>query len=118
MRIAQVRAAVSVNRELVLLYWEIGREISTRMAEHGWGGKVVDQLAADLRQAFPEMRGFSPRNLRYMRTFAEVWPDSEICNSLLQESPGGITSASSTRTQMPASRRRLAPRVASGLFAE
>lgn len=88
-RIAQVRAAVSVNRELVLLYWEIGQEISARMAEHGWGGKVVDQLAADLRQAFPEMRGFSPRNLRYMRTFAEVWPDSEILQQLVAKIPWG-----------------------------
>lgn len=77
-RTAQVRAAVSVNQELVTLYWDLGRAISARMAESGWGAKVVDRLATDLRREFPDMKGFSPRNLRYMRTFAETWPDRAI----------------------------------------
>ena len=72
---AQQRATLAVNHELVLLYWQIGLEILDRQAEQGWGAKVVDRLAHDLRTAFPEMKGFSPRNLKYMRAFAEAWPD-------------------------------------------
>jgi predicted nuclease of restriction endonuclease-like (RecB) superfamily len=80
---AQVRAALAVNSELVLLYWNIGADISRRMQQHGWGSKVVDQLAADLRREFPDMHGFSPRNLRYMRSFADAWTDEAILQGLL-----------------------------------
>ncbi len=78
-RAAQVRAGLSVNRELVLLYWEIGQAILRRQRAEGWGAKVVDRLASDLRQAFPDMRGFSPRNLKYMRAFAEAYPEVTFC---------------------------------------
>lgn len=74
-RTAQVRAAVAVNAALVELYWEIGRTVLTAQAAEGWGAKVVDRLAGDLRRAFPDVRGFSPRNLRYMRALAEAWPE-------------------------------------------
>ena len=77
-RTAQIRAALAVNRELVLLYWSIGRDILTRQKQHGWGAKIIDRLAADLHKAFPEMTGLSPRNLKYMRAFAEAWPDEQI----------------------------------------
>ncbi len=63
---ARVQAARLVNTELVALYWQIGTLIRQRRAEEGWGTKVVDRLAADLRAAFPGMRGFSPRKLVYM----------------------------------------------------
>ena len=66
-RVAQTRAIVAVNTELVMLYWYIGRDILDRQARQGWGAKVVDQLAADLRQEFPEMKGFSSRNLKLNR---------------------------------------------------
>ena len=56
-RTAQIRAALAVNRELVLLYWSIGRDILARQKQHGWGAKIIDRLAADLRKAFPEMTG-------------------------------------------------------------
>lgn len=69
---AQQRATLAVNRELVLLYWQIGRDILTRQASQGWGAKVIDRLAHDLRAAFPDMKGFSPRNLKYMRAFSEA----------------------------------------------
>jgi len=69
---AQQRAALAVNRELVLLYCQIGRDILARQASQGWGAKVIERLAHDLRTAFPEMKGFSPRNLKYMRAFAEA----------------------------------------------
>jgi predicted nuclease of restriction endonuclease-like (RecB) superfamily len=68
-RSAQIKAALSVNRELVLLYWQIGREIITRQQQQGWGAKVIERLAKDLKAAFPEMKGFSARNLKYMRAF-------------------------------------------------
>src|SRR5690348_5539982 len=77
-RSAQVRAGVAVNRELVLLYWGIGRDILERQRVQGWGAKVIDTLAKDLSRAFPEMTGFSARNLKYMRSFAEACPDEEI----------------------------------------
>jgi predicted nuclease of restriction endonuclease-like (RecB) superfamily len=80
---AQLRAMLSVNRELVLLYWQIGQDISVRMRTQGWGAMVVDRLAADLRKEFPGVRGFSPRNLRYMRTFAEANPDESILQEVL-----------------------------------
>ncbi|AGA27880.1 PDDEXK nuclease domain-containing protein [Singulisphaera acidiphila] len=84
-RTAQVRAAVAVNRELVLLYWQIGRDILSRQKEHGWGAKVVDRLAADLRREFPGIEGFSPRNLKYMRSFAKAWPDEAIVQEALAQ---------------------------------
>src|SRR5437868_8134345 len=77
-RTAQVRAALAVNRELVLLYWQIGRDILARQQSAGWGSKVIDRLARDLKSAFPEMQGLSSRNLKYMRAFAEAWPDEAI----------------------------------------
>ena len=57
---AQVRAAVAVNQELVVLYWGIGKEILARQQEEGWGKNIIPKLAKDLRSQFPEMRGFRP----------------------------------------------------------
>jgi predicted nuclease of restriction endonuclease-like (RecB) superfamily len=84
---ARVRAAVSANRELVLLYWDIGREIVDRFERGGWGAKVVEQLSHDLKSAYPDMKGFSLRNLRYMRAFAQAWPDSEILQTVSARLP-------------------------------
>ncbi|MDG5494881.1 PDDEXK nuclease domain-containing protein [Niveispirillum sp. BGYR6] len=84
---AQQRATLAVNRELVSLYWQIGRDILSRQAEQGWGAKVIDRLATDLRAAFPQMKGFSPRNLKYMRAFAEAWPDSEFVQQVAAQLP-------------------------------
>jgi hypothetical protein len=82
-RAAQIKAAVVVNRELVLHYWQIGRDILAQQRQHGWGAKVIDQLAIDLHHAFPDVQGFSPRNLKYMRAFAEAWPDEAIVQQLV-----------------------------------
>lgn len=84
---AQQRATLAVNRELVLLYWQIGRDILARQATQGWGAKVIERLAQDLRAAFPDMKGFSPRNLKYMRAFAEAWPDAEFVQAVLAQLP-------------------------------
>jgi len=86
-RQAQVRAALSVNRELVLLYWQIGREILNRQEQEGWGAKVIDRLAQDLRQAFPQMKGFSPRNLKYMRAFAQAYPEEAFVQQAAAQIP-------------------------------
>src|SRR6266487_5937465 len=86
-RTAQVRAALAVNRELVLLYWRSGQDILERQRQSGWGSKVIDRLAADLRSAFPEMSGFSPRNLKYMRAFAEAWPDDDFVQQVAAQLP-------------------------------
>lgn len=84
---AQQRATLAVNRELVLLYWQIGRDILARQAEQGWGAKVIERLSHDLRATFPDMKGFSPRNLKYMRAFAEAWTDTEFVQEVLAQLP-------------------------------
>jgi predicted nuclease of restriction endonuclease-like (RecB) superfamily len=88
-RNARLRAALSVNRELILLYWSIGRDILKRQHTEGWGSKVIDRLAADLRRAFPEMTGISGRNLKYMRALAEAWPNEQIVQQVAAQLPWG-----------------------------
>lgn len=88
-RTAQVRASLAVNRELVLLYWGIGKEILERQDKEGWGSKVIDRLAKDLRSEFPSMQGLSPRNLKYMRALAEAWPDGSIVQQAVAQIPWG-----------------------------
>ena len=73
-RAAQLRAATSANRELLLLYYSIGLDLHQRTRRGAWGSSVIDRLAGDLRKAFPGMRGFSPRNLRRMRAFYRAYP--------------------------------------------
>ncbi|MEM5372941.1 PDDEXK nuclease domain-containing protein [Paraburkholderia azotifigens] len=84
---ARQRAAMSVNRELVTLYWQIGHDILERQQRQGWGARVVDQLARDLKAAFPDMRGFSPRNLKYMRALAQAWPEPEFVQQPVAQLP-------------------------------
>jgi len=88
-RSAQVRAALSVNRELVALYWSIGRDILNRQKDEGWGTKIIDRLSDDLTKAFPDMRGFRARNLKYMRAFAEAYPDKEFVQQVVAQLPWG-----------------------------
>jgi DUF1016 N-terminal domain len=77
-RSAQIRAASAVNRELVLLYWSIGRDILARQQTEGWGARVIDRLAHDLQTEFPGVEGFTPRSLKYMRSLAKAWPEESI----------------------------------------
>jgi len=86
---ARHKAALAVNTELVSLYWHIGRDILQRQAAQGWGSKVIDRLGRDLREAFPEMKGFSRANLLYMRAFAEAWTDFEIVQQTVGQLPWG-----------------------------
>jgi predicted nuclease of restriction endonuclease-like (RecB) superfamily len=68
-RAAQIRAALSVNRELIQLYWDVGRLIVHRQQREGWGAGVIDRLASDLYKAFPRLEGFSASNISRMRAF-------------------------------------------------
>ncbi|MBB4276402.1 PDDEXK nuclease domain-containing protein [Rhizobium mongolense] len=88
-RTARLQASVAINRELILLYWSIGREILARQTAEGWGARVIDRLAADLRRDFPDMTGLSPRNLKYMRAFAESFPKEEIVQQVVAQLPWG-----------------------------
>jgi len=81
----RLRVVLSANAAMVLLYWDIGRVILSRQQREGWGAKVIDRLSADLRQAFPDMRGLSPRNLKYMRAFASAWPEHQIVQEVLAQ---------------------------------
>lgn len=105
---AQQRAALAVNAELLRLYWQIGRDILDRQAEQGWGTKVVDRLAHDLREAFPEMKGFSPRSLKYMRAFADAWPDEEFVQQVAAQIPWGHNMVLLDRLKTPEDRRAYA----------
>lgn len=75
---ARQRAAASANRELIKLYWQIGNDTLQPQQQQGWGTAGGDQLARDLKSAFPGIRGCSPHNLKYMRALAQAWPDPEF----------------------------------------
>ena len=83
----RLRVTLAANAAMVLLYWDIGRIILDRQKKEGWGAKVIDRLSHDLKIAFPDMTGFSPRNLKYMRTFSESWPDREFVQRTIAQIP-------------------------------
>jgi predicted nuclease of restriction endonuclease-like (RecB) superfamily len=107
---ARTRAALAVNRELVVLYWEIGRHILQRERQAGWGAKVIEQLAADLRREFPDMTGLSRRNLHYMRQFAAAWPERQIVQRAAAQMPWGHNVVLLDKLSDPAARRWYAAR--------
>lgn len=80
-----MRAVNVINCELILLYHYIGTQILQRQQKNGWGAKVIDQLSQDLKSAFPDMKGFSPRNLKYMRLFADTYPDPKFVQEVLAQ---------------------------------
>ncbi len=75
---AQGRAMLAVNAELVLLYWEIGKLIHQRQQQEGWGSSVIPRLSVDLRNALPEIKGFSERNIGYMIRFAREYGSDDF----------------------------------------
>ena len=77
----------AANRELLATYWAIGADILARQHEQGWGARIIDRLSADLREGFPDARGYSPRNLKYMRAFAAAWPDPAMVQDRLAQLP-------------------------------
>ena len=84
-RQARLTAQRRVNTELIGLYWGIGQQILEHQDSQGWGAGVIRRLAEDLRAEFPQMKGFSQRNLQYMRTMASSWgPDSNVPQAVAQ----------------------------------
>ncbi len=86
---SQVKAAFAVNRELITLYWEIGSKIFLKQTSEGWGAKTIENLAKDLRSSFPDMKGFSLTNLKYMVQFAKEYPDFAISQQVVGQIPWG-----------------------------
>ena len=107
---AQQRAALAVNRELVGLYWQIGHDILARQSKEGWGAKVIERLAHDLRTAFPDMKGFSRANLMYMRAFAQAWPSDDIVQQAVGQMPWGHNLVLLTKLKDPQLRLAYAKR--------
>jgi len=87
--IIKQRTAVvlTANASMICLYWNIGHSILRKQEEEGWGAKVIDRLSQDLKDTFPEMSGFSPRNIKYMRKFAATWTDFEIVQRVAAQIP-------------------------------
>lgn len=82
-RTERLRVVLASNAALVMCYWDLGRSIREKQDAAGWGARIIDRLAGDLRDAFPEMKGFSPRNLKYMRAFATAWTDRDFVQEVL-----------------------------------
>ena len=78
---------MAANSAMIILYWDIGRLILEHQEREGWGARVIDRLSGDLREAYPDMSGLSPRNLKYMRTFAAAWPDPSIVQRVIAQIP-------------------------------
>ena len=70
---ARLKAIFAVNKELVKLYWNIGRTISQLQIEHGWGSKIIEKLASDIQSEFPGLEGFSRANISYMKSFYQTY---------------------------------------------
>ncbi|ANU47780.1 DUF1016 domain-containing protein [Enterocloster clostridioformis] len=83
----RISVVLNANSSMTCLYWNIGRDILKKQEEEGWGTKIIDRMAKDLKDAFPEMSGFSPRNIKYMRKFADSWPDFEIVQRVVAQIP-------------------------------
>lgn len=83
----KIKTVLDANSSMILLYWNIGDLILKKQNEYGWGSKVIDRISFDLKKRFPEMKGFSPRNLKYMRKFAEVWQDKSIVQQVVAQIP-------------------------------
>lgn len=82
---SQRKAIQSINGELVMLYWEIGNSIIANQSKKGWGAKNIDNLSSELKKSFPNMSGFSSRNLKYMRQFADIYPDKKFVQEVLAQ---------------------------------
>lgn len=80
----QLRAALAVTKELILLYWRIGKMLSERIANETWGAKTIECLSRDLQSSFPDVSGFSVRNLKYMRKFADCYQNTNCATAVAQ----------------------------------
>lgn len=85
---AQIKAAVTVNREMLLLYWDLGQSIIQKQKITSWGDGFIKQMSKDLQVAFPEMKGFSERNLKYMRQWVQFWLEHSAFDSAAEDTIG------------------------------
>lgn len=76
---AQLKTVIAANSQMLLLYWQLGNFILENQQNEGWGAKIIERLSADLRKGFPQIKGFSTRNLKYMRSFASSYPYNVLC---------------------------------------
>lgn len=83
----RISVVLSANSSMICMYWNIGRAVLEKQNQQGWGTKVIDRMAKDLKEAFPEMSGFSPRNIKYMRKFADCWKDYSIVQRVVAQLP-------------------------------
>src|ERR1700693_3940633 len=81
---AQLKAALSVTKELTLLYWRTGKMLLEKVNDEGWGAKTLERLARDLKEEFPNVSGFSVRNLQYMRKFAVSYSEENYAAAAAQ----------------------------------
>ena len=86
-RTQRISVVMKANSSMICLYWTIGKAILEKQEEEGWGARVIDRMSKDLKEAFPDMSGFSPRNIKYMRKFALCWPDYEIVQRVVAQLP-------------------------------
>ena len=89
LKTAQIRAALAANSELIKFYWELGNDLIQKQKTQKWGAHFLEQFSHDIRQAFPEMQGFSVTNLKRMRLFAQSYPDFEIRAQAVPQLPWG-----------------------------
>jgi len=89
LKAAQIRAALAANSELIKFYWELGNDLIEKQKAQKWGGHFLEQFSHDMRQAFPEMQGFSVTNLKRMRLFAQAYPDFAIRAQAVPQLPWG-----------------------------
>ena len=89
LKAAQLRAALAINSELIKFYWQLGTDLIEKQKTHQWGDHFLQQLSLDMRQAFPEMRGFSVRNLQRIKQFASLYSHTAITTQAVSQLPWG-----------------------------
>lgn len=81
----RIAVVMKANADMICMYWNIGNAILEKQKEEGWGAKVIDRISHDIKEAYPDMSGFSPRNIKYMRKFAEAWRDYKIVQQVVAQ---------------------------------
>lgn len=84
-----MRAALAANAELIKFYWELGNELIEKQKAYKWGDYFLTQFSHDMQTAFPQMQGFSKRNLEYMRRFSTLYADTEFAKQAVSQLPWG-----------------------------
>lgn len=80
---AQIKTVMAANQQMIWQYWQLGNDILKHQTEEGWGAKIIDKLSADLSKEFPQLKGFSIRNLKYMKKFAETYTPNFLSKILV-----------------------------------